>query len=87
MNNDRNAKVRYFLSAGEPDEAAIIAATPGMTDTMRAELKAAGASWGWQARMFEGKAYWYDSEYGVVNEYDMSLGFAEYDPVCGLILD
>ncbi len=82
-----DAKAGYFLSDGEPDEAAIIAATPGMDEAMRAKLKAAGAACGWQARMFEGKAYWYDIECGVVNEYDMSIGFAVYDPVLGLDLD
>ena len=52
-----------------PSAEDILAATPDLNEVLRSKVKAECEGYGWEARLFEGKACWLDANNGDVYEY------------------
>lgn len=62
-----------------PSAEDILAATPDLTDALRSKVKAECEGYGWEARLFDGKACWLDAKNGDIYEYAGENIIGAYD--------
>ena len=62
-----------------PSAEDILAATPELNDALRSKVKAECEGYGWEARLFDGKACWLDANNGDIYDYAGENIIGAYD--------